>query len=231
MVLVELNNAFDLEYQSASNVAPDINMYEKSYFFTKSVNKLIREAIPLFDKNESSKRLLQPLLIQNFACSIVKVDSEFSKFEKYKVTYPNDFRLLLRISITSKKCGELILSKEDKIDFLNETMSNPFRKPNKRKVIKVLGETDNDKHDYIYTSKGVDISKVNISYLKHNNPIILMDLRDDPTTIGDETIDGKYLPTMTELSKEFYPSIISTAVIFAIESLRTNTLNTKLNIQ
>lgn len=230
-IFTEFNNAFDLEYQSASNQAPDINMYEKSYFFTKANDKLITDSIQFFDKNETSKRLLQPLLVQNHECSFDEVQSELPKFRKFKVSYPTNFRALLRMTINTNNCSGIVINKEDRLDNINETYNNPFRQPNKRRVVKVLGEVDGQvKFDYIYTSKDTTILNIHASYIKYNKPIVLMDFDEDPTAIGDESIRGYTTKTMTDLEQEFHPSIIKGAVIYAVESLRTNTLNTKLNL-
>ena len=240
-VITEISNAFDLEYQSASNTAPDMTLYEKSYFLTAALKKLITEAIPLFDINETSRRLLQPLLVSNKVLQTVEIISEYQGLNKFAIGLPKDCKNVLREVVLSDNCPVVKNVEVDRLDQIAETINNPFKKPNKRKVLKIVGGPAEDLinlgfinadtlkgYDLYYSTGG--ILEVRVTYFKYENPIILGDLQDDPNGYGDETIGGLFSPSEPELYEEFIPQIISIAVVMAIASLRNNTIETKSQI-
>lgn len=215
-LLKEFRDEFEFLYQSASHTAPDINSYEISLLLTKAVDKIISDSIPLVDTNESSRRLLQPLIVPDVTCIKEDLVSEYKYYNKLKYYYPEDSRYNLKVGIITGSCSGALSVVTDKVDFLSETINNPFRRPNKRKVLRVIGGSDSKgQFDYIYYNKEIEVDNITVTYIKDNNPIIVSDFKTDPSCIGDESIKGKDTLTNTELSVEFYPMILEIAVGFA----------------
>lgn len=220
MDIQEFRSNFEFLYQSATQMAPDINSYEISLCLTKAVDKLILESIESVDTNERSRRLLHPL-IQTRACDTQVVKSEYSKFKKYKVYFPDSLQYNLRYAISSYSCPSFLVSSTQRIDNLNEVFKNPFRQPNNRKAILATGgEDDRGRFDYIYLSNKVSMSDIEITYVRYNNPIIVENFRDDEDLIGNETIKGLRSKTSTELTEEFHNAIVDVAVVIAKQTLK-----------
>lgn len=220
MNLKEFRDSFEFLYQSAFDQAPDINSYEISLCLTKAVDRLILEAVPSVDINESSRRLLHPLTDTKF-CDIEEVRSDNSKFKKLKVYFPTNLQYSLRYAIVAYGCSSFMEVSFDKLDYLNETFKNPFRQPNKRKAIVISGGVDDiGRFDYVYVHKEVSVSTIEINYIRYNNPIIITNLASDDMLIGDESIRGLSVETETELTQEFHDSIVELAVNIAKTTLK-----------
>lgn len=215
-LLREFKDQFEVLYQSASEIAPDINSYEISLFLTKAVDKIVTDSIPSIDTNEASRQLLQPLVVTNKVSKSMQVVSEYADISKTKFYYDKEDRYNLRVNVVTNSCKGYIKVVTDKLDYIEETIANPFKRPNKRRVIKVMGGEDElGKFDFIYHSADVKITEITTTYVKDNNPIIVENFKDDPNCIGDETIKGKNTITNTELPISTYPLILELAVGFA----------------
>lgn len=222
MTLLEFKNQFEFLYQSSAGTAPDINSYEISLLLTKAVDELINASIlngP--DKNEYDRRFLQPLIVPGFNLEFIKVDSEYKQFNKYIAYLPKDLRYSLRETLLNNKCLGTLKIVTSKIDYFNEDIINPFRRPKADKVLKLAGGSDNKGlFNTYYISKESNIDTIKLTYIKQNKPIILDDLSEDMYNIGDETLKGLKGPCETEISEEFHQAIVDLAVAIADKTIK-----------
>jgi hypothetical protein len=138
---------------------------------------------------------------------------------------PTDKQYILREEAILKNCNYHIKIENCDIDYLTEYLSNPYKRPNDRKIVKV---DYSDTQSKLYASKTV--IRYKIKYIKNNNPIIIMNFASDPTLMGTETISGLAVATNTELPEFIHDEIIDKAVIIAIKTLRQNSLQTQIQV-
>jgi len=224
MTLQEFNDEFRFKYDAASNGGPDLNSYEKSLCLTQACRDIIKEAYSTYETNERSKRILAPLL-KEFNSTIEAITDDLTNFNCYLVNLPTDLNYILREEAKINNCISYPTIENTKIDYLSTYLKNPFRKPSKRKIIKVEYSSINFK---IYSSEV--LLNYKIKYIKKYSPIILEDFTDDPELNGDESIEGLNIQTITELPYFIHDEIVDKAVIIAIKTTRENTLQSQVQV-
>ena len=225
MTTAEFDNEFDVMYDTASFGAPALNSYEKSLFLTQAIRDIIDELYSVYDSSEYSKRALNPLIVERE--QILVDDSDYyNGMVVQKTTLPTELYYLLQENVESKNtCDTEVEVIPMDLDKLNKAMRNPFKKPNKRKVLRTsIGGND----VRLYSTDGLDNYK--IKYLKKYTPIILTDFTTDTELVGDETIDGQNSEQNTELPVFLHDKIVKRGVILAIKSLRENNLKTQIEV-
>lgn len=225
MNLQEFNDEFRFKYDAASSGGPDLNSYEKSLCLTQACKDMIVEAYMSYESSEISRRILAPLLKEHNSV-ITPIIDDMTNFKSYLVSIPQDLNYVLREEAKQLNCGFNPKIEITDLDNLSNFLRSPFKRPNKRKIIKVENSDTNFK---IYTKD--DLSKYKIKYIKKSLPIILEDFVSDPELSGTETIEGLNTQTTTELPFFVHDKIIDRAVIIAIKATRENSLQTNVQLQ
>lgn len=225
MTLQEFDDEFRFKYDADSNGGPSLNSYEKSLCLTQAAKDIFEEVYESYETNEKSKRILAPFLTTR-DCGILPVTDEYVKFRAYNVSLPSEMHYVLREEVKLKNCTDLPIIENTGLDHLSSFLNNPFKKPNKRKVIKA--ELSGNAFR-IYSQE--EVLKYRITFLKKDNPIILINFATDPELIQDETIQGSQMPSTTLLPSIVHDKIIDRAVILAIKTTRENSLQSQVQIK
>lgn len=223
MTLEEFNNEFQFRYDAASNGGPDLNIYERSLCLTQAVRDLIKDTYKTYETDERSRRILAPLLAEH-SSTITESPDAYTDFQCYLVSLPEDLNYILREEAKLNGCEFHPTIDSVDIDYLSNYLNNPFKRPSRRRILKVEYSEEQSK---LYSV--ANLTRYRIKYLKKYSPIILGDLTADPTLMGDETIEGLTAPTETELPYFVHDEIIDRAVIIAIKTSRENNLQTQIS--
>jgi hypothetical protein len=212
MTLLEFVNEFRFKYDAASNGGPDIDPYEMSLMLTQAVKDITDMAVSTYEANEESRRLVAGIL--KYHNSTISTDiSEFKKVLKYKVSLPVKLVSILREVPGLDNCTvapEVIIAR---IDEVNSLLNNPFKKPNKRKVLKL----ERDK-GFISIYATEVLRSYAITYIPEIAPIIVEDLEDDLS------IEGLKSKSETNLPAFVHSKIVDVAVMKAIMATRSNSI-------
>lgn len=224
MNLEELKREFMFKYDAASNGGPDLNNYEISVCLTQAAKDIYNAAYQSYETSETSKRILAP-----FISSITDVPElitdPFTNFKTYEFTLPNDVNYRIRDLVILKGC---IKNPEVKLidkDHLSSALVNPYKQPNKRKVLREDLSLTKIK---LYSE--LDVTNYKVEYLKKDNPIVVANLEDDPELNGDESLEGVNTESLTLIDGLFHDRIIDRAVVLAISITRENSLQTKSQV-
>lgn len=225
MTLEEMKNEFMFKYDAASNGAPDLNTYELSLCLTQAAKDIYNTAYSTYETSEISKRIIAPFLERFEVSSLVEENDIFTMLKTYSIPMPDNMSYRIRDLVKLDNCVEtpkvIVVDK----DVLQEYLSNPFKRPNKRKVLR---EDMKDNQIKIYSE--VKVSNYALEYLSKDTPIIVLDLDLDPTLMGDESIEGLSTASETKIPDIFHDKIINRAVELAILYTRENGLRNQLSV-
>mgnify|MGYP003526461646 CR=1 FL=1 len=225
MTVAEFKNEFLFKYDAASNGGPDLNNYEISVCLTQAVKDVVKDAYDSYESSEKSKRIVAPLL-KNHSSSISNNANDFWPGITSLVSLPKDLQYIVLERVKLKNCIETTRIEIVDLDNLENALNNSFKRPNKRKVVRVeYNETDGE----IFSTE--EIKSYSIRYIKKPSPIIVSDFALDQDLIGDETLAGLNIITNTELPEFVHDDIIQKAVIIAIKTTRQNSLESQINIK
>lgn len=200
----------------------EFDEYEKSMFLTKAqesvVISLYRGTLTgdSFEKTEELRRYLNEL-IKTYTTTN-KVENEGLTDNSYFFDIPDDVWFITYESAVSQDerlgCakGTVMQVVPTAQDDLYKTSRNPFRGPNKRRVLRLDVEGK-----VVELISKFDIDKYQIRYLAKPEPIILIDLPEDLS------INGLTKKTECILNPAIHRVILETAVNMAIESRITST--------
>ena len=195
----------------------EFDEYEKSMFLTKAqesvVIALYRGTLTgdSFEKTEELRRYLNEL-IKTYTTTN-KVENEGLTDNSYFFDIPDDVWFITYESAVSqdKRLGcakgtvmEVVPTAQDD---LYKTSRNPFRGPNKRRVLRLDVEGK-----VVELISKFDIDKYQIRYLAKPEPIILIDLPEDLS------INGLTKKTECILNPAIHRVILETAVNLALKS-------------
>lgn len=195
----------------------EFDEYEKSMFLTKAqesvVISLYRGTLTgdSFEKTEELRRYLNEL-IKTYTTTN-KVENEGLTDNSYFFDIPDDVWFITYESAVSqdKRLGcakgtvmEVVPTAQDD---LYKTSRNPFRGPNKRRVLRLDVEGK-----VVELISKFDIDKYQIRYLAKPEPIILIDLPEDLS------INGLTKKTECILNPAIHRVILETAVNLALKS-------------
>jgi hypothetical protein len=212
MDLEEFRNEFNFKYDAASQGGPDIDDYEMSIVLTQAVRDLTEAALENFELNEESRRIVSHI-IKYHDGAVVKISNLTPSLLKYTVSLPEKLMKIIREEPKLNNCiavPEVVVSKLDEI---NTFLNNSFKKPTKRKVVKI----ENNKVLITVFSSEV-LNAYRITYVKEIDPIIISDL--DPGL----SIEGLNKKQSTTLPAFIHSKIIDVAVFKAISIARTNNI-------
>lgn len=235
MNITELSNTFDLYWNNImSNMAPNLDEYEKSEFLTRAQEELVVKlyASDGFENTELNRRYLSSLLAN---ASIIPVpecqDNSFKDVIVYKMennsplynTALNSDLLVLiseQAEILNSKCCDTKTTVNVvpiKYDELNKVIQNPYKRPNNHKVLRV---DKNINEIYIITDTKNALSKYYYEYLKKPTPIVLIDLSQTALSI-----DGVNTPTGSILHPSLHRTLVQYAAQLAKISWESNNKN------
>ena len=195
----------------------EFDEYEKSMFLTKAqesvVISLYRGTLTgdSFEKTEELRRYLNEL-IKTYTTTN-KVENEGLTDNSYFFDIPDDVWFITYESAVSQDerlgCakGTVMQVVPTAQDDLYKTSRNPFRGPNKRRVLRLDVEGK-----VVELISKFDIDKYQIRYLAKPEPIILIDLPEDLS------INGLTKKTECILNPAIHRVILETAVDLALKS-------------
>lgn len=224
----EFSREFDILYNNiTSNQAPSLNSYEKSVFLTQAQEQIVLslyrgDSKKSFDLTEEIASYLSPI-INDYETTLTDNVESFNK--DYNVTtisaldIDNYWFIAYESALVSfeDKCNSIKLCDiiPTTYDAFARDSKNPFKKPNKRRVLRLnIGEPVDGRNIKLIHSKDSSINKYHCTYLRHPNPIILEDL--DVNYPGyDLTINDKSEQSGCELNSAIHRTILVTAVELA----------------
>lgn len=245
---LEWSNAFDLQYDNANKSAPHLNSYEKSVYLTQAQIEIVKELYSGknqfqegFENSEYIRRSLDalvcrsPMLYPSSNFNTLKLSQKNDIIEIPE--YPdgvNKFWLLLNERVTYKSDDECIKNLDDiKVipishDEYNIIIRDPYKRPNKRKVLRLDLSKNNTRLVELVTK--FKIKDYQITYLREPSPIILDDISNsNPEYDGlDLTINGLDSVTNCELSSIVHNIILNRAVELAVRDYKENTLGNQI---
>lgn len=206
MTTNEFSNEFDILFNNiSSNQAPGLDEYEKSVFLTQSQEAIVLDLYKgtlgnSFEETEETTRYLNSL-VRNYtydnsgtgktvAIEIARIS------ELLFITYQSAI-----ISVDDEDRDVLVVPTTQ--DNLYKDLRNPFRMPNKNRIL-----CTSEGNDIILYSN-FPIRSYSMKYLKKPTPIILEDLP------SDLTVGGLNEKTECELNPALHKAILLRAVQMA----------------
>ena len=243
MTLQELNNEFDIHYNSiAGQSAPNLDAYEKSVFLTKAQLEIIKNYYdPKSNRKqegfEASEKRREDLkeLIKNYSNA-----SGFDNVSKIHLSsrffnIPEDVFLIVneQVKINSSDCfnNTTIEVKPVTHDEFNRQIKNPFQTPDSSLAWRLDYSTlNNNKVVEIVSPYNVTGSlEYKLRYLKYPKPIILTDLSVAFPSEG-LTIDGETAQSNCELNESLHREILDRAVTLALRDYKPQNLESKIQL-
>lgn len=239
MTVGELNNEFDIHYNSiAGQSSPNLDLYEKSIFFTKAQLELVKDYYDPqsnrkqkgFEASEKRRTDLKEL-IKNYKSLIYFSDNNAIDSNSKFFNIPNDVFIITNekgiIKDTGCFEGKSLNIKPMTQDEYNIQIDNPFKRPNEKVAWRLdFSKINNNKVVEIVTPYKIEY---NLRYIKYPKPIILGDLN---TLFPSEnlSIDGFTLPSTSELSEEIHKEILDRAVELALRDYKPSGLESKIQL-
>ena len=196
----EWSLGFDQLYNNiTSNQAPGLNEYEKSVFLTDAQESVV---IGLYNGSlgrsfEETEELTSYLdtLVTQFDCDEVSSDIHIVS-GSHVFALPEDllFRTYEKCTLDTGTCGDMdaIVVPVTQDEFWR-TNRNPFKGPNKTKVLRLtFAESGSEKYSELVSR--FPIKAYSLRYLKRPEPIILTDLADGLTVRGESNAKTCQLP-------------------------------------
>lgn len=221
----EFSNEFDSLVNSNSIIKPfgvdsmplEFDEYEKSMFLTKAQESIV---ISLYNGNLTGDSFEKTEELRRYLSSLVKTYSTTDKVEgegltrdSYFFNIPEDTWFITYEAVTSQDVklgcakGSIMEVVPVTQDELYKTKRNPFRMPNKRRVLRL------DIEGYtVELISAFNIDEYQIRYLSKPEPIILIDL---PEGLS---INGLTKATECKLNPAIHRVILEMAVSLALKS-------------
>lgn len=239
MTVIELNNEFDIHYNSISSQnAPGLDLYEKSLYLTKAQLEIIKNYYNPngnkykdgFENSEKRRRDLNQLIKNYKTTSYFLNDNSIHKDSKF-FTIPYDVFLITNeqgiIKDTGCNLNKIVNIKPVTQDEFNIQKDNPFKKPDNKVAWRLDFSNLND-------NKVVEIIspyklEYNIRYIKYPKPIILGDFT---TLFPSEnlSINGFNTIQECELDEEIQREIIDRAIELALRDYKPQNLQNVIQL-
>ena len=217
MTNLEFTNEFDILYNNImSNAAPGLDVYEKSVFLTKAQEQIVFElysgnsVIDGFEHTESIRRYLNSL-VKTFKTVDKETNEDTITNKSFCYKIPDEVwfiiyeQVLLKDESLGCANGNTALVQPVSHDDLFKVLDNPFKGPNKYKVLRL-----DIQNNIVELISDYNIESYSIRYLSRPSPIILEDL-----TPLDVQIDGVSQETECKLNKALHRPILEKAVQLA----------------
>lgn len=245
MTTEEFSNEFDTLLDSYSKmygkspITIELDEYEKSVFLTKAQEDIIIELYsgknPLNESFENTEELRQYLRILITEGRVGKhllaelSEDDFKLCDSNYISYAGTFEpdILFIIWETAYLNKDKIPCNKDVVkvipvthDDLHNILSNPFKGPNDKRVIRVdAGRLEASTMSQFNLISKYPIEKYNYKFVKKPTPIILTDL---PSHLS---INGKNTKMECELDSSIHRPILDRAVKLAMQSKALNLSN------
>ena len=221
----EFSNEFDNLVNSNSIIKPfgvdstplGFDEYEKSMFLTKAQESIV---ISLYNGNLTGDSFEKTEELRRYLSGLVKTYSTTDKVEgkgltkdSYFFNLPKDTWFITYEAVVSQDtklgCAKGTIMEVVPVtqDELYKTNRNPFRMPNKRRVLRLDVEGDT-----VELISAYSIAEYQIRYLSKPEPIILVDLPDGLS------INGLTKATECKLNPAIHRVILEMAVSLALKS-------------
>lgn len=230
MTVSEFSNQFDT-FLSSYSVIPSFGResavsdivfdeYEKSLFLTEAQNQIVVELYTGRNEGQASFEVTEELrtYLRNLikSATLEEQINVRSNLKAQSFELPSDLLFIIYeeaiIQDDNAGCfnGSTIQVTPTTWDSLHRTMSNPFRKPNQRRALRLdCGSS------IVEVISDYDIGQYKIKYLSRPKPIILVDL-------DNTTIEGINTITECELDPIIHGRILERAIQLAIRSRGTS---------
>lgn len=221
MNVQEFSNTFDTllqPYITKDNFGKQNTLafdeYEKSIFLTKAQEQIVLELYQELEQSEEVRKYLSNLIKTDNYAPVGEQDETLinNNFKSYKVEISNDILFMIYEQCTLSDENNCINNKIVSVvptihDDLDKVLKNPFKSPNRRKVIRL------DFDNKIELISKYNISNYKVRYLKKPNPIILVALEDNLSINNGDTkvSNGETNPILHE-------RIVQRAVQLAVQS-------------
>lgn len=239
MSIEELNHEFDIHYNSiAGQSSPNLDLYEKSIFFTKAQLELVKDYYDPqsnrkqkgFEASEKRRTDLKEL-IKNYKSLIYFSDNNAIDSNSKFFNIPNDVFIITNekgiIKDTGCFEGKSLNIKPMTQDEYNIQIDNPFKRPNEKVAWRLdFSKINNNKVVEIVTPYKIEY---NLRYIKYPKPIILGDL-DILFPSENLSIDGQTSPSTCELDIEIHKEILDRAVELALRDYKPSGLESKIQL-
>ena len=239
MTVEELNNEFDIHYNSiAGQSSPNLDLYEKSIFFTKAQLELVKDYYDPqsnrkqkgFEASEKRRTDLKEL-IKNYKSLVSFSDTNAIDSSSKFFNIPNDVFIITNekgiIKDTGCFEGKSLNIKPMTQDEYNIQIDNPFKRPNEKVAWRLdFSKINNNKVVEIVTPYKIEY---NLRYIKYPKPIILGDL-DILFPSENLSIDGQTSPSTCELDIEIHKEIVDRAVELALRDYKPSGLESKIQL-
>lgn len=235
MNIQEFSNTFDTLLNSYNNQAAfgegssraDIVLdeYEKSVYLTKAQEDFVQEVYSgkytadSFERTEEIRRQLDALVYQE-DCEKIESSCLSDKFKHTTYNLPEYcWYIIYEQAKFDSEAGECIGENVADVvpvthDEYQRTINNPFRGPNKRRVLRLdIGQSK------VELVSSYNIGTYTLRYIKRPAPIVLCDLQDT-----ELNINGVKTPQTCQLSDLVHQEILSRAVTMAL-SYKLNNIN------
>lgn len=216
----EFSNQFDTfisAYYKGLSDALTFDEYEKSVFLTEAQEEIVVELYSgknsfgdSFEKTEEVRRFLSSL--NKDYTTREKIESTGLSNKSVFFNIPNDVWFITYEAVTLTDNNIECLDKEEAIvvpttqDDFYKVRRNPFKGPNKRRVLRLDGNNNT-----VELVSDYNIDKYSIRYLSKPNPIIL-------TNLSGLSINGVSEITECELNPVIHRIILERAVRKAVAS-------------
>lgn len=221
----EFSNEFDNLVNSNSIIKPfevdstplEFDEYEKSMFLTKAQESIV---ISLYNGNLTGDSFEKTEELRRYLSGLVKTWSTATREDRegltpnsYFYTIPDDVWFITYEAVESEDerlgCAKNSIMEVVPVtqDELYKTNRNPFRMPNKRRVLRLDVEGNT-----VELISAYSIAEYQIRYLSKPEPIILVDLPDGLS------INGLTKATECKLNPAIHRVILEMAVSLALKS-------------
>ena len=228
-VLVDSYRRFKSFDQKLELDSIEFNEYEKSVYLTQAQESIVQDlyrgthsSTGSFEATEELRRKLDALIVSKTYTSEDEKGSSrvlSDRFIHTQYTLPKGCWYIIyeqaTFSSESDRCANNSVADVIPVthDEYQRTIHNPFRGPNKRKILRLdLGDTN------VELISSYNIKQYTIRYIKKPNPIIVADLSGSRLYI-----EGESSPQTCQLSSLVHQDILSRAVQMALSNRINNT--------
>lgn len=210
--------AFNLLYNNiASDKAPGLEPYEISRFLTDAQNAIVVALYKgtlgsSFESNEETTAALECLVKQETVTEPLQTSENVlsDRSKLYKLPADVLFRTLelCKVKADCAKEGKTLPVVPVTQDEYWRTQSNPFKKSNDRRVLRLTGVENPTRHVELISEN--EILSYTVRYIRMPQPIVLEDL-----TGTGLSIEGVETEQTCELPEQLHQSILAEAVRMA----------------
>jgi hypothetical protein len=233
MITSEFINEFDLLYDAGSKGAPSIDNYEKSVYLTTAQEELVKAYYSgknqkgSFENTEKNRRVLNELT-KTYVQSTQTISGNGISPLSVFYAIPEVFYIILeQVKFNDNGVAKTVTVKPTTHDEYLNNVKNPFRQPNKRKVLR-LDISKEGANNLVEIITDQTLTEYFMRYVDKPKPIIVTNIATGDFDGLGLTIDGVTAVTECKLNRELHREILNRAVELAIRDFRESSLQSKL---